>query len=38
MKRRKMSKSASRSLFTHTAKSAHPKNTQASPMRGGYRL
>lgn len=38
MKRHKISKSGSRRLFTHTAKTAHPFNQPSSPMRGGYRL
>lgn len=38
MKRHKMNGSASRKLFSKTAKGAHPRNFGASPMRGGYRL
>ncbi|UDN67645.1 hypothetical protein [robinz microvirus RP_81] len=38
MKRHKMSNSSSRRLFTRTAKSVHPKNAPAAPMRGGIRL
>lgn len=38
MKRSKMSKAKSRSLFTNTARSPHPKNLQGAPMRGGIRL
>lgn len=38
MKRRSLSRKGSGSYFTHTAKSAHPKNFRAMPIRGGYRL
>lgn len=38
MRRSKMSRSGSRRLFTNTAKTAHPKNSQAAPIRGGIRL
>lgn len=38
MRRKSMSKAKSRSLFTNTAKSPHPKNIRNSVMRGGYRL
>lgn len=38
MKRSKMSRSKSRSLFSNTAKDTHPKNLRGMPMRGGYRL
>ncbi|UDN67652.1 hypothetical protein [robinz microvirus RP_82] len=38
MKRYKMGNAQSRRLFTRTAKSVHPKNAPAAPMRGGIRL
>lgn len=38
MRRKKMSGSSSRSLFTNTAKRTHPRNINTSVMRGGYRL
>lgn len=38
MKRKHLSGSSSRSLFTNTAKRTHPKNLGRSVMRGGYRL
>lgn len=38
MKRRPLSNAKSQRLFTHTAKSTHPKNVRNAPMRGGYRL
>lgn len=38
MRRSKMAKAKSKSLFTHTAKRAHPKNFSSAPMRGGIRL
>lgn len=38
MKRRKLSKSASRKMFTRTAQYIHPKNVHNTPMRGGFRL
>lgn len=38
MRRNKMSKGKSKSLFTHTAANPHPKNFRAAPVRGGYRL
>lgn len=38
MKRSKMTRSKSESLFTNTARRPHPKNTQSNPMRGGIRL
>lgn len=37
-KRRSMSRSGSKRLFTNTAKHAHPLNVPHTPMRGGYRL
>lgn len=38
MKRKRMSGSQSRSLFTNTAKKTHVKNLRGNPMRGGIRL
>jgi len=38
MKRRKMSRKASRRQFTKTASLTHRKNIQGNPMRGGIRL
>lgn len=38
MRRHKMSNHKSRKVFTRTARSVHPKNTPAMPMRGGIRL
>lgn len=38
MRRNKMKRSKSESLFTNTAKRPHPKNNQSNPMRGGIRL
>lgn len=38
MKRHKMSRKASRKLFTRTAQYVHPKNVHSMPMRGGFRL
>lgn len=38
MKRRSMSRSGSRSLFTATASGHHKKNFTTNPMRGGIRL
>lgn len=38
MKRKRMSGSSSRSLFTNTAKRTHPKNLARGISRGGYRL
>lgn len=38
MKRKRMNGSASRKLFTNTAKTPHPKNIRNAVMRGGYRL
>lgn len=38
MKRRKMSSHGSRALFTATAMKTDPKNLQAVPMRGGFRI
>lgn len=38
MKRRSLSRKGSGSYFTNTAKTAHPKNFAATPIRGGYRL
>lgn len=37
-KRKKLSRSYSQGYFTHTARQVHPKNLQAVPMRGGFRL
>lgn len=37
-KRHKMSRGASRKLFTRTAQYVHPKNVHSTPMRGGFRL
>lgn len=36
--RRKLPKKVSKKIFTTTAKSVHPKNLQAVPMRGGFRI
>lgn len=36
--RRKLPKKASEKIFTTTARQVHPKNLQAVPMRGGFRL
>jgi len=38
MKRKKMSKKASRKSFSKTAQYIHPKNVHRDPMRGGFRL
>lgn len=38
MKRHRMSKSASRKVFTRGAVRIHKKNLQTGPMRGGIRL
>lgn len=38
MKRRKLSRSGSKRLFTKTAKKVAKKNINPSPMRGGIRL
>ena len=39
MKRKKLSKSDSKRIFTTTAMRVHPKNLlQSAPERGGYRL
>jgi len=38
MRRSKMGNAHSKKLFSRTAKSTHPKNTVAAPMRGGIRL
>lgn len=38
MKRRKMDGKTSRSYFTNTAKTPHPKNVRTNSPRGGYRL
>lgn len=37
-KRRHLPKSASKKIFTHGALRVHPKNLQAVPMRGGFRI
>jgi hypothetical protein len=37
-KRKKLSRSGSRSLFTATAKKVHRKNGFGRPMRGGIRI
>lgn len=37
-KRRKLSKSSSRKMFTKVAQYVHPKNVHNVPMRGGFRL
>lgn len=38
MKRSRMPAKQSKRLFTSTAKSVHPRNNLANPMRGGIRL
>lgn len=38
MKRKSMSRQASKSNFSRNAVRVHPKNNQAKPMRGGIRL
>jgi len=38
MRRKNMSRSGSRKLFTRTAKKFNKKNTSPVPMRGGIRL
>lgn len=38
MKRKKLPSKQSKKMFTKSAKSVHPKNTRAIPMRGGIRL
>jgi len=38
MKRCRMSRKASRKLFSRTAQYVHPKNVHNAPMRGGFRL
>lgn len=38
MKRRKLSKRASKKLFSKTAQYVHAKNVHRKPMRGGFRL
>lgn len=38
MKRRKMSRKASRKQFQSTASRTHVKNVRGGPMRGGIRL
>lgn len=38
MKRRAMSNSGSRRLFTATAQKTHPRNLLGMPMRGGIRM
>lgn len=37
-RRHKLGRSASRKMFRNTARIVHPKNLQAVPMRGGFRL
>lgn len=37
-KRRRLPKKVSKKIFTTTAREVHPKNLQAVPMRGGFRL
>lgn len=36
--RKKLSKSHSKKLFSHTAQYIHPRNVHRAPMRGGFRL
>lgn len=38
MKRKKVNQNAAKKLFSHTASQTRPQNTQAVPMRGGFRL
>lgn len=38
MKRQRMSKKASKRLFTRTAQYIHPKNVHRISMRGGFRI
>lgn len=40
MKRKKLTKKGSKKLYTATADNnkVHPKNAQAVPMRGGFRI
>ena len=38
MRRHKVSSKRSKRMFTRNAMKTHKKNTQANPMRGGYRL
>lgn len=38
MRRRKMSRSGSRKLFSRTARKVHKRNVVGAPMRGGIRL
>ena len=37
-KRHRLPRRASRKMFTNTAMKVNPKNLQAVPMRGGFRL
>lgn len=38
MRRSKLGRKYSEKSFTRTAKKVHPKNLQAVPMRGGFRI